>query len=460
MKNIAVRISLGIILNLIIPWQGISNSFERDSVLLSLGEAIEYALANNLEIEGNRLDTEQQSVDYLQSRAALLPSLNAVSAYNFNLGRSINPVTNEFTSNPVNSQDYGIQSQVVIFDGLKTIHQINAAKAAVAGGKYQLEATKREITLQVINAYLQVLLKKELVASADQARQATEERIAKTRALVLAGEVAEFEVLQLQSQLADEQVSYTNALAEYNNARMQLRQVLLVPESRKIEVRGLTQGPDEAMDPNITHNKNDVPLNAAMSQSREYNPAIANAETQIILRQHELAAAKSDYLPRVTAQAGIFTSYSNDPPPFLERNNFRSQLDFNLRRYIGIELTVPIFNNFRTRSNIARARIGMERSLLNKASVVNEHNQQIELVYQDLVSAEDIYESAYARFQTKALAYESLVIRFELGEASIFELTQAKNEWVQAESFHAQSKYRLLFFQKVWHYVLTNETPE
>ena len=50
----------------------------------TLGDCVNYALANNIALQKTRLAKASANEDYLQSKAALLPSLSASTSHNVN----------------------------------------------------------------------------------------------------------------------------------------------------------------------------------------------------------------------------------------------------------------------------------------------------------------------------------------------------------------------------------------
>lgn len=128
----------------------------------SLQECIEYAIAHNFQLAQNTLTVEASEISLLQSKAVALPSLNGWRIYTHNFGRRIDPLTNQFATNRVLSQNFSLSSNVNLFGGLSNTQTIYRIKLAVIAAKYNNDQLKNDISLQVTNSFLQIILADEL----------------------------------------------------------------------------------------------------------------------------------------------------------------------------------------------------------------------------------------------------------------------------------------------------------
>ncbi len=123
----------------------------------SLQQCIDTALAGNIQVRQNNLLAESAGVNLKQARADVLPNLNASFDHGINQGRSIDPFTNTYVNQSVNYAGYGINSGVVLFNGLSLKNSIKQNAFAYDASRMELQQAKDNLTLNVILAYLQVL---------------------------------------------------------------------------------------------------------------------------------------------------------------------------------------------------------------------------------------------------------------------------------------------------------------
>src|SRR5690606_9581648 len=74
----------------------------------TLQECINYALAHNISLRQASLNNEVNKNNEIQSKAAVLPSLNAGAQHIYNVGKTIDRFTNTFADQQVLSQNFFI----------------------------------------------------------------------------------------------------------------------------------------------------------------------------------------------------------------------------------------------------------------------------------------------------------------------------------------------------------------
>ena len=154
---------------------------------MTLEQCIEYALKNNIQIKQSQLNTELSKVTLTQSKANLLPSLNANASHSYNIGRTIDRFTNTFADAQVLSQNFGVSTDVNLFNGFQNINSIQQNKFAYLAGKYDIDKMKNDVSLNIATAYLQVLYSMEAVDNAKNQMGITSAQVDRTKILVDAG---------------------------------------------------------------------------------------------------------------------------------------------------------------------------------------------------------------------------------------------------------------------------------
>ncbi len=394
----------------------------------TLSDCIDYAVKNNLSVQQSQWNVVSDEVAWQQSKADLLPSLNANTNLSYSVGRTIDQFTNLYTEAPVRQQDVGVSAQVSLFNGLKRLNTIKRNKNNVEVSGLDLAATKDNITLNVITAYTQILLNTELLETAKFQLLTTQSQLERTRRLVDAGSLPKADFLQLDAQLAQGETAVVDAENNLAIAQLQLKQLLQIPADQSLEVTiSEVEVPETPLLP--------VSAEAVYEQAVTTLPAIRSADLQITSAEYNIAIAKADYYPSISLVGALGSNYSSvapaqipkagvanvpqeqtigfftlpeaaggipagDPVPVrtvVERpqafteNTYLNQLDFNLRRFVQLSLNIPIFNNWQIRSGVANAKIGLESARLNALDQRNVVRQNIEQAYLDAKSAAKSY---------------------------------------------------------------------
>ena len=420
---------------------GWAMTLQSDTLLFSLDDCVERALQQNLQIQQAALEIKTAQIDLQEARNRLLPSLSGVSRYNFNVGRSVNPVTNDFTDQPVRSQDYGLSAGLTLFYGARNIRAIQQGKNALQGAGYSLAASRRETVLTVTQVYLDVITRFALWKEAEQRIAETNQELEHTQRLVAVGEVSLAHLTQLKLQRADEQLTAVRYHNDYQLVRVQLRQLLLLSPDQPFRL----QIPEHERE-----SANYLPGPETLyKRAQAIDPRLRGAAVRQKMAQRAVKIAQGRYWPTVQLTLGGYSSYSNNPPPFLEALSYGGQLDFNLRKFIGFEVTLPIYNRGQVRAGVHRARVNLQRADLLQLQAQQQLWETLETAYRNTQSAREEYQAAQEREAAATEAFASATAQFDLGVMDVISYNQIKSQRNEAVAFRIQAKYRTLFFEKI-----------
>src|SRR5687767_3577760 len=130
---------------------------------LTLQQCVETGIANNLQVQQSSFQMEREEITFKQSKLNRLPDLNANVNHGINRGRSIDPFTNSFINERVSYAGYGLNSGVLLFNGLSLHNNIIRNALAFEASKMEWQQEKDNLTMNIILGYLQVLSNEELL---------------------------------------------------------------------------------------------------------------------------------------------------------------------------------------------------------------------------------------------------------------------------------------------------------
>ena len=451
-----------------------------EALRLTLVECVDYAVKNNLSVRQSGWDVVQNEVALQQSKADLLPSVNASSSVSYSVGRTINQFTNDYVEAPVRQQDLGVTAQLPLFSGLRRLNTIKRNRVGVGVSELNLEATKNDVTLDVIAAYTQILLNRELLETSQFQQRTVQSQLQRSQRLVEAGSLPQADALQFDAQLAQREVSVVEAENNLALAQLQLKQLLQIPAEQSLDVVI-----PEVEVPEVTR----LPASAEAVYDEAVNnlPAIRSADQQITGAEYDIAIARADYYPSLSLVGGLGSNYSSLAPSVIPRpgsenvtvvnpnpigffdldgnrvdvfseielaqervdNTYLNQLDFNLRRFVQLRLDIPIFNNWRVRSGVANAKIGLENARINALSQRNVVRQNIEQAFLDAKSAAKSYSATQRQVASLQEAFKNTEARYQAGAIDAVDYNQAQNDLNGAESDLVRTKYNYVFSLKV-----------
>lgn len=412
----------------------------------NLQQCIDQALKENLQIRQSELSLQLEEANRTQSFADFFPTLNANASHNYFFGRNVDPVTNLFTTEQVQSNNFSLNSSLTIFRGLQIQNALKQSKFSHLAASYDLRTVKNDIALAVAAAYLQVLFTNELITVAEQQLQGTQEQLTRTINFAEAGTLPRGSVLDVEAQLASEQVQLVNAQNNYDISLLNLAQLM---EMQSVD--GFSIVAPEIEVPATPASLGDP--NSIFATAQTILPQILAVDTRVLSNEKSLDVARGGRYPRLTLGAGINTSYSSAYRRFedfqLLEVPFNEQLEQNYSQSVGFNLSVPIFNNLLVSTGITRAKIALLSAQNNAGIVRNNLLKNIQQAYADAVAANKRLEATEKSVTALEQSFGYTQQRFDVGMAISYDYTVAKNNLGRARSEFLQAKYDYIFKIKV-----------
>jgi len=447
------------------------NSFAQSA--WSLQQCIDYALTNNLSVKQSELAVELNKVDVSQNAATLFPTLNGFANNNYYFGRSIDPYTNLYTNNQVRSNSFSLSSTLSLFEGFTLVNLLKQSKLDYMSSRMDLQKVRNDMALNVATVYLQVLYNKELLAVTDDQFKTTKVQRDRTRRMEELGSMSKGNLLDMESQLALDEVRLITAQAAYDQSILSLKQLLEL---------------DTVTDFSIIVPELDVPkIEAAYADAQAIyltaltnQPDIKSYEYKIGSAEKGVSIARGALYPRISMSGNVSTTYStssrrvkdystfsqvlptgytsqgdvvytvyNEQIPNFEYIPFNNQFDNNLNKAIGFTLNVPIFNGWAASSNIRRAKINLKQTQLGYEQTKKSMYKSIELAVSDASAAYQKFVSGEKSVSAQEQSMNFNQQRYDVGLISTYDFLLAKNNYSRAKSDLLQAKFDYIFRLKV-----------
>ncbi len=361
----------------------------------TLEECVLYAVENNITVAQFELDLENSEIDKSDALGNYLPTLDANTTFASNTGFSINPTNNRPTTSTQNNLNGAINTRVNLFNGLRNKHIMNRAKLNAIANQYRLDDLKDDIRLSVANGYLQVLSNKEALKVARAQYAVTEQDLKRTKELVDSGVVPRGDLLEIEATAAGQEQQIVNSEGLVIISKIGLAQLLQIRDYENFDTS------DEAFEVPLSDILNNAP-NTIFAKALEFRNDIKLSQSNVELAEKDLQINKSALLPTLSGFANYGTRFSDVaqipvpglPPGSLPQfftPSFKDQLWIFDGWAYGAQLNVPIFTGFKSRNDIKRAEINVERVKL-----------QLE---QDKLDLENTINQAYVDVTTFYKAY-------------------------------------------------------
>ncbi len=413
---------------------GLSQAQER----WSLEQCLDYALENNIALKRSRISTDRNKSNLLTRKLELLPDLRLQSSGSMNYGRSVDPVTNTITFNQNLSNYYYLGTGITIFRGFAQLNRISAAKFMQMSSKQAEEEQKNLLALDIVNAYYSALMAKGTVKSATEQLELSRTQLHKTQVLVETGAESRTTLLEMQSQLSNDELLLSQARTSAGIALEQLRLLLQLEPGLPFDIT------DKEVSV-IVRTDESVNTDSIYNTSLGLLPRIKTLELQKNALQKELNATKGLSVPELSLYAGWRTGYydamvtGEDPTPFIE------QMRNNTNQNIGLSLNIPLFSNWNNRNKVKQARLDLKDAEMQLDHEKNALYNEVSKACFELVSVRDEYLSAIDNLEFNKLSFEAVSKKFETGLASATEFAEAKKSLFAAEInlLSAELQYKL-----------------
>ena len=408
----------------------------------TLEEAVDEALAKNISIQQNKLSVSLAEKNVAIAKGNFLPNLNGNTGGNLNFGSGFDPVSNNRISTSIFGGSLGLSSGYTVFNGYRNTNTYKQAQLGVASSIYDLEKIENDISLRVVNTYLNVLFAKENLEVARVQAAISKKQIEAAEARFNAGVIAKGSLLNFQSTAAND---LQNVILQENAldlALLNIAQLLQEP------VENFDVAPIELEAPSVNllyDNSSTV-----FQKSLDYMPEIARAKLDIKNAEFNIAIAKGSFLPTITASAGLSTNYgfNLNLPEGLKNTALFTQFDNNLGYGLGFNMSIPIFNRFQTKNRVAQSFINKEASELRLESQKLILKQTIEQAFLDVRSSLKSYQAATISLAAQKEAFKNAQERYNYGAMTLFDFDLVRTRLVTAESAMILSKYDYIFKTK------------
>jgi outer membrane protein len=407
----------------------------------SLEDCIKYAIENNIQIKQQVIQTEVQKNSLDLAKLQLLPNLNGQASHSYSFGRALDQNTYQFFNQTLQSDYFYLGGSMPVFNGLQYYNSIQKNKYQVLASEQDLQDISNNVALNVALAYLQILLNKELVAANENQLNITLQQIEKTRKLVDAGSVAKGNLLEIEAQAAQEELSLITQKNQLETSVLILTQFLELKTPAGFEV----VVPEINVDPNTIVSGNIDDIYAIAVKNR---PEIKSSELKLTASEYGLKMAKGGRSPIISLNYSLNSRYTYlSNVPGIE--SFNTQIKNNKNSGVGMTLNIPILNGWQVNKNISNSKLNVETSQYALEGIQKQLYKNIQLAYTDAVAALKKFNVSLKAIASTEESFRYTEQKFNVGMVTPVDYNAAKTQLLKSQSDMAQAKYEFIFKTKV-----------
>lgn len=401
----------------------------------TLKECINYALENNISLQKTQIKKASANEDYLQSKAALLPSLSASSNQNISYTPWVTSgISGEgFTKSSVDkvyyNGSYSVTGNYVIWNGNKNRNQVKLNKLTYEAAALDSATQAQNLQEQIATLYIQICYSTEAIKVNQESYKSSLENENRGKEFVRNGKMSQADLAQLTAQRAQDEYNIVAAESNVKNYKRQLKELLQITN-------------DEAFDiviPSTTDSQAlaSIPaLNSVYASALDNRPEIKSYQNMIDQSNLNIDIAKAGKMPTISANAGVSTSSTS-----MNKTGWGTQIKQNFNLGGGISISIPIYDNRATKTAINKANLQKQSSMLDLKNEQTKLYSTIENYWLQANTNQSQFKAAKVSTESAKTSFELLNEQFKLGLKNIVELRTGKDNLLNAQQNELQAKY-------------------
>lgn len=421
----------------------------------TLDECMDYAIAHNNEMAHRLNEQKRREVKAQALKDARLPRFSGdIGGYAGTLHHSDSHNKFDATESLLSM---GLTGAVPLYTGGRLSSQIKAGRYSMLAAAEDVRTAEKNIRAQVAAAYLQALYDKGEAVIAQKRLEVSQLLLERARSLYGRGKRPESDTVEAAAIVSRDEALLTAAEGDIALAMLDLRLLLNLPDSVHFDIGEPTDSTFHLS-----------PLTSHFSLLPSH-PAVQSAGYSILQAEQGLKAARSGYYPTLALVGELSTfwtnidtdvshsgqtaliapwgqfgtiNYSLNSETAWKRKNF-------LQGIVGLKLTIPIFDAFETKSRIRTAKVNLEDARLAYDDARQRIQKDISQAWQGAATAHKRYEAEVKAEESSALAYRYALKRYDAGMATLYDLSQVRQQWFTASENALRMKYEYLIRKRI-----------
>lgn len=445
----------------------------------SLEECIEYAIEQSLTVEQAEINLENALVNQKEANQSRWPSANISAGFGLNFGRVINPSTNTFETDDSYFNNFGFSTGMPIYAGSRINNTIKQAKVNEQASTEDLKQARVQLAFDVSIAYLNVLFAQENLRNADATLELSQNQLEQIEKLIAAGSRPEAEKYDILAQISLDEQSVVQFDNNITQNLLALKQLMRLEPGYDLQL----ERPD--IQEQILERIDTYTFDEVYQAALQTQPQVRAQELRIESSMLQEKIAKGVLYPTLSLNGSIGTNWTDlDKTPYgevpmvnmlegfsvngipvditqevlvpegVETTAYGTQLDNNLGYGVGLNLSIPIYNNYSNKAQLDRATLQIKREQNVDEQIKQQLKTEIQNALASARAARESLEASRAALDAAEIAYQNSERRFDLGALNSYDLISAQNRLDSARVNLTISRYDYVFRILVIEYYL------
>ena len=419
----------------------------------SLQQCIDYALSHNVQLLKNLTTEKSKAVDVVEAKAGILPTLSAslqqgvaYRPFQENGGNFVNGgIATSAASKTTQSGSYGVNAQWVVWNGGKTKMNITNATYNQQLSSYDTQTAANKIKEQIAQLYVQVLYMSEAEKVNRTLLSQDSVICERGKEMVRVGNMSKADLAQLEAQVSQGRYNIVNVQTQIADAKMQLKQLIELPAGEAFDIVTTDVADGEVLTAIPT--KENVYASALSSR-----PEIKRSELQIEQSKLSTKIARSAYYPTISLTGSLGDSHMTG-----SQQKYFSQMKNNFSTQLGVSVSIPIFDNRKTKSSVERAKLDETTAQLDLQDAQKQLYQTVESYWLNATNSQAKYVAAKSNVESLETSYNLMTEQFNVGLKNIAELLNSRSSLLSAQQQMLQDKYTALLNRNLLNFYAGND---
>ena len=406
----------------------------------SLDDCMKYAVKHATEVKREVVNVRQRKQDYQHAVAGFLPTVSGGVQGQYAWGRNIDPETNTYNNVTTFNNYYQLYAELNVFDGFATINALKQAKLSRDYSATAMRKIQDDRAIDVMQKYVDAAYAEASIQIASEKLNESKRMLAKMKRLYELGEKGRPDVVQMESQVAEDEYNLTHQENVAKQSLLALKSAMNFPVDEELKLE-LKSGYKEVSESGVNYE-------IVYQGFQHISPDLKSAEYEVERARYDYKIAKGRLLPSLSLGGGISTNYYKNLSQKGQYDGFASQFRNNQGEYLALTLSIPIYNSDRWHS-VKKAHNDWQLAQVNLEETRRKLHDQIAQAVMDAEGYAKELHQMQKKVVSDSLAYHMSSRKFEEGMLSTFDLHTAAQTLLESRIKELQMQLLLIIKQRL-----------
>lgn len=414
----------------------------------SLDDCMKYAVEHATEVKREVVNARQRKQDYQHAVAGFLPTVTGGVQGQYAWGRNIDPETNTYNNVTTFNNYYQLYAELNVFDGFATINALKQAKLSRDYSATAMQKIQDDRAIDVMQKYVDAAYAEASIRIASEKLNESKRMLAKMKRLYELGEKGRPDVVQMESQVAEDEYNLTHQENVAKQSLLALKSAMNFPVDEELKIQIKEEQNLKLTSDNKEVSESGVNYETVYQGFQNISPDLKSAEYEVERARYDYKIAKGRLLPSLSLGGGISTNYYKNLSQKGQYDGFASQFRNNQGEYLALTLSIPIYNSDRWHS-VKKARNDWQLAQVNLEETRRKLHDQIAQAVMDAEGYAKELHQMQKKVVSDSLAYHMSSRKFEEGMLSTFDLHTAAQTLLESRIKELQMQMLLIIKQRL-----------